>query len=210
MSTPIFPIQQPASIAAAAAILRDGELVAIPTETVYGIAAAPRLQASELLLHRFYDADSWPALPLLLAPEVPLAHLAHSNQWAERLRNYFWPGPLTVLLPAIADFPFALPTPCVAKRVPDYAPLWPLLRALGGVLIVGRAAHTGYPPAITAQEVAEQLADDVALILDGGRALFGLPSTVVDCIVSPPRIVQRGIISAPEIMAALQRPAERN
>lgn len=204
MSAPILSIRQQTNLERAASLLQKGELVAIPTETVYGVAAALTPQSSELLLQRLYDTDSWPALPLLLAPEVPLSRLARTNPWAERLRNYFWPGQLTLLLPASTNFPFELATPSVAQRVPDYAPLWPLLRAMGGALIVGRAAHSGYPPAITAQEAAEQLADDVALILAGGRARLGVPSTVVNCIVSPPQVAQRGVISTAKVMTLCQ------
>ncbi len=204
MSAPIHPIGQPESVQRAAEALRHGALIVIPTDTVYGLAAMP--QAHNTLLALLYgpqDRDAWPALPLLLDPHQPLSQLARTNRATERLVERFWPGAVTLLLPASAEFPVAIRNPQVAVRVPNFPPLWPLLRAVGGYLIVGRAARSGYPSAITAQEAADQLGEDVAVILDGGTPTFGITSTIVNCIEHPPRVVQRGAIAKEKIHAAL-------
>jgi len=204
MSAPILPIAKSESLRRAVESLQAGSLIVVPTETVYGIAALP--QAHEALLAYLYDTqdcEGWPATPLLLDPQQRLDALVRMNRAATWLMEQFWPGALTILLPAGPDFPFAVRNPQIAVRVPNLPPLWPLLRAVGGYLIVGRAARSGYPSAITAQEAADQLGEDVALVLDGGTSMFGVTSTVVDCIEQPPRVVQRGAISKESVYAAL-------
>lgn len=179
-------------------------MVVIPTDTVYGLAVAPEFH--EVLLDSLYgpqERKTWPALPLLLDAEQSLEQLARVNHVAERLARHFWPGALTLLLPAAPEFPLLTRNPRVAVRVPNTPPLWPLLRLMGGYLVVGRAAPSGYPSAITAQEAADQLGEDVALILDGGAATFGITSTIVDCIAQPPRVVQRGAVSEEKVHAWL-------
>lgn len=211
MNAPILPIARTESLKHAAARLREGALIVVPTETVYGLAALP--PAHDVLFEHLYGPqayEAWPATPLLLDPQQPLDALVRTNRAATRLIERFWPGALTLLLPAAPDFPFEVRNPRIAVRVPHYPPLWPLLRAVGGYLIVGRAARSGYPSAITAQEAADHLGADVALILDGGVATFGLTSTVVDCIAQPPRVAQRGALAKEKIHAILDRAEERN
>lgn len=211
MTAPILPLAQAESLRRAVALLRQGALVVVPTDTVYGIAALPL--AHDALLEYLYGSPSyksWPATPLLLEPQQRLNTLVRTNRAALRLTEQFWPGALTLLLPAAPDFPFGIKNPQIAVRVPNFPALWPLLHAAGGYLIVGRAARSGYPSAITAQEAADQLGEDVALILDGGVATFGLTSTVVDCIEQPPCVVQRGALGKDEIHAGLNLFEERN
>ncbi len=211
MSAVILPIQQPTSIQRAVQALQEGALVVIPTDTVYGLAVAPG--AHDTLLERLYDTEGsqkWPALPLLLDPAVPLTQVARTNRAAAQLAEHFWPGALTLLLPVAPDFPFPNRNPQVAVRKPNLPALWPLLQAMGGYLIVGRAARSGYPSAITAQEAADQLGEEVDLILDGGASTFGITSTVVDCIEQPPRVVQRGAIPEEKVHTLLVRLGKRN
>jgi tRNA threonylcarbamoyl adenosine modification protein (Sua5/YciO/YrdC/YwlC family) len=205
MTAPILPIQQPSSIDRAVEALRAGEIIVIPTDTVYGLAVAPKAQGTlRKRLYRDRNRETWPALPVLLDVDEPIQRLSRSNRSAERLAQYFWPGALTLLLAAAAETPLPSEITQVALRVPNFPPLWPLLRAMGGFLIVGRAARSGYPSAITAQEAADQLGDEVALILDGGAATFGLMSTIVSCIESPPRIVQRGAIPEDKVCSVVE------
>lgn len=205
MSAPILSVRHPEALARSESLLRAGELVVIPTDTVYGIATLP-VGLDDLLerIYGAYDAVPWPALPLLIASTETVPQLARSNRAAERIARHFWPGKVTVLLPAAPDFPFPLQTPRVALRIPNFPPIFPLIEAMGGYLIVGRAAHPGYPSSITAREAASQLGEDVALILDGGPSPFGITSTVVDCIETPPRVVQRGAVADDKIEAVLR------
>ena len=204
MSAPILCIQRPGAIERAVATLRAGELVVIPTETVYGIAVLP--DSLPLLFERVYglrEAKPWSALPLLLDSAARLPQLARPNRVAEQLARHFWPGAVTLILPAAPHCPISFTPPRVALRVPHFPALFPLLQAMGGVLIVGRAARSGHTSSITAQEAAEQLGDDVALILDGGPSSQGIVSTVVNCITVPPRIVQRGAVPENKLWAVL-------
>ncbi|MBN1921287.1 MAG: L-threonylcarbamoyladenylate synthase [Anaerolineae bacterium] len=204
MSVPCLSIQQPEAIAQALADLRDGKMVIVPTDTVYGVAVIP--DALDAMIRTLYEGRHtapWPALPLLLDSAMNAGHLARLTPVAERLMRTFWPGVVTLILPAAPDFPFPLSAPRIALRVPNSAPLRGLLQAMGGYLIVGRAARSGYPSCITAAEAVEQLGDIVSLVLDGGPAPYGVISTVVDCIVTPPAVVQRGAIPEERILAAI-------
>lgn len=209
MSVLCLPIQQPGAIAQAVADLQAGRLVVVPTDTVYGVAVIP--DALDLMVQTLYGPRKtapWPALPLLLSSATDAARLARLAPVAERLIRTFWPGVVTLILPAASDFPFPLQAPRVALRVPNADPLRGLLQAMGGYLIVGRAARSGFPSAITAAEAVEQLGDIVSLVLDGGPSAYGVISTVVDCIATPPTVVQRGAIAEERIAAVLAAVAQ--
>lgn len=209
MSVPRLSIQQPGAIAQAIANLRAGRLVVVPTDTVYGVAVIP--DALDVMIRTLYEGRQtapWPALPLLLDSSVDAGRLARLTPVAERLMRAFWPGVVTLILPAAPDFPFPLSAPRIALRVPNYAPLHGLLQAMGGYLIVGRAARSGYPSCINAPEAVEQLGDIVSLVLDGGPTPYGVISTVVDCVATPPAVVQRGAVPEERILAVLASPAQ--
>ncbi len=211
MSAPCLPIQQPGAIAQAVTELRAGRLVVVPTDTVYGVAVIPEvLDAMVRTLYRPRQTAPWLALPLLLDSAAEAARLARLTPSAERLMRAFWPGVVTVILPAASDFPFPLRSPRIALRVPGSEPLRRLLRAMGGYLIVGRAARSGFPSCITAAEAVEQLGELVSLILDGGPSPYGVISTVVDCVATPPAVVQRGAIPEERILAALSSTAQES
>ena len=115
---------------------------------------------------------------------------------ADRLAACFWPGALTIVMPKHPDLPAALsPYPTVGVRMPAHPLALALLR-LTGPLAVTSANRSGQPPARTAAEVAAQLGNAVAVILDAGPAPGGQPSTVVDCTATPPRILRAGPVSA--------------
>ncbi len=157
----------PAILADAIACLKRGELVVIPTETVYGLAADPEVPGA---LDRIYQAKQRPEskeITLLVSDEdwPNLPGLAN-NAVAQRLGRRFWPGPLTLVVDS------------EGYRVPDHPVALALLRALGRPLAVTSANISGAPPAATADAAAEDLGDAVALILDAGPAPGGVPSTV--------------------------------
>lgn len=169
-------------IARAAALLEAGELVAIPTETVYGLAAnAFDPQAIE----RLYEAKRRPRFnPLILHTDRLERVEAWTGSWpsgAKALAAHFWPGPLTLLLPRgpeISDLVTA-GQPRVAFRIPDMAPTQELLRRLPFPLAAPSANPSGYVSPTSAAHVAAQLGDQLAYILDFGPARVGLESSIV-------------------------------
>ena len=187
----------------AAALMRAGELVIVPTDTIYGIATVMIDECTIQHLYQVRQREQEPALPFIIAGEDELARVARPSPTALRLAHRFWPGPLTLILPSAADLPAYARAYPVAVRVPSFPSLIPLLDAVGGCMLITGAIRPGYPPAITAQEAAALFHDDVALILNGGTALYGVPSTILNCIPDPPVIVRRGPIPERKIWRAL-------
>ncbi len=203
MRASIRSIHSAAAIAQATELMQAGELIIIPTDTIYGIATLPTEQAPITRLYEIRERPPEPAFPFLLAEGQLMPTLARVNQAALRLAHRFWPGSLTLLLPPGPDLIPLFKTLPIALRVPNYPVLQPLLKAVGGSLFTSGASRSGYPPAITAQEAADFFRDQVALILDGGRAPYGVPSTIVDCIATPPVILRRGVIPKTKIWQTL-------
>jgi L-threonylcarbamoyladenylate synthase len=203
MTAPILSIRDDAAVRQAARLIRLGELVVVPTDTIYGIVTLPLNQGAINHFYAVRQRDPEPALPFLIADAGEMARLARPTATAQRLARRFWPGLLTIILPPAADLPAALRAFPIALRVPNYPPLIPLLQASGGHLLTSGAIRSGFPPAITAVEAAELFGDDVALILDGGPAPYGVPSTILDCVPDPPVIVRRGALPDGKIWLAL-------
>lgn len=204
MTPPIRPIQDPDAVRDAAEMIQAGKLIIIPTDTIYGIATTA---AEEQAIRRLYEArnrEAEPASPFLMREAEAMGVLARTHPNADRLARHFWPGPLTLLLPPSAELSQSLRRYPVALRVPQFPPLIPLLDAVGGHLFTSGAIRAGHPPAITAREASLLFDEDIALILNGGFAVYGVPSTIVDCIQDPPVIVRRGPISEEKIWDALK------
>jgi L-threonylcarbamoyladenylate synthase len=190
----------------AVGLLRSGAIVAIPTDTVYGIAADLALPDA---IERLFAAKRRPpdkAVAVLLADAGQAATLGDLGPAASALARRFWPGGLTLVLPVRPGvrLPRALAagTPTIGVRVPDH----PCPRALAAVLgpIPTTSANlSGQPDARDAHEVAERLGDAVALVVDGGAIQGGPASTVVDCSVAPPEIRRVGAISPAAVAAVL-------
>lgn len=191
-------------IDAARQVLRGGELVAFPTDTVYGLGAALHNEAA---IGRIYAAKQRPedkAIPVLLGRTDQLDEVAGPpGAMAARLAGEFWPGPLTLVLPRKSGLPSNLgPGDSVGVRVPDHGFALQLLQELGP-LAVTSANRSGGPDARTAQEVEEQIGDRIALILDGGRTPGGEPSTVADCRGENLELLRHGPLSEAELRAVL-------
>ncbi len=181
---------------AAATAIRAGQLVILPTDTVYGIAAdafTPR--AITGLLAAKGRGRAMP-VPVLIADTDTLEGVSVNLSSAARLlTRACWPGGLTVIVehpPTLAwDLGDAQGT--VGVRVPDDDMARDLLRETGP-LGVSSANRSGRPPARTADEAIEQLGDLVAVVLDDGPRLSGEPSTIVDCTSDPPRVLRVGAV----------------
>ena len=192
--------------ATAVATLRTGALVALPTDTVYGVAVA--LHAPDGL-PRLFAAKRRPldrAIVLLVADLDQAASVGVLSAQARLLAERFWPGGLTLVLAQApgARLPAELTagTATVGVRIADHDCPRALARQLGP-LPVTSANLSGRPAARDAAEVVAQLGDRIDLVLDGGRARGGISSTVVDCSGDPPRILRAGAVTADEIAGAL-------
>lgn len=193
-----------ATIQRAVALLREGGLVAYPTDTVYGLAVDP---TNDDAVERLFAAKKRrpdQSTPLLIASPHDLAKIvADVPEVATRLIGAFWPGGLTIVLRKAATFrSLAVSGETVALRVPDHPVPRELVRLLGGPITGTSANRAGGPEPLTAADVRGQLGDAIDLVIDGGRCAGGTPSTVVDCSVSPPRIVRAGAITREELVRA--------
>ena len=193
--------------AAAIRILREGGVVALPTDTVYGIGVDLSVPGG---IERLFEAKRRPtdrAIMLLLADVGQAATLAEWPPAAVALAEAFWPGGLTLVLPRRPGV--ALPAELtggratIGLRVPDH-PSPRALAAAVGPLPVTSANISGLPEARTADEILTQLGDAIDLVLDGGPSRGGPPSTVVDCTGEVPRILRSGAIAPADVAARLR------
>ena len=198
----------PSLIARAARLLRDGALVAFPTETVYGLGANALDAAA---VERIYAAKGRPAYNPLIV-HIDRADRAHdvARGWterADRLAGAFWPGPLTMVLPKREVVPDTVTAglPSVAVRVPAHPVALALLSAAAIPVVAPSANRSTRLSPTTGAHVAKSLGDAVDLILDAGPTPVGIESTVVDLTTEPPRLLRPGTISIPQLEAVIGR-----
>jgi L-threonylcarbamoyladenylate synthase len=187
-------------------ILKDGGVVAFPTDTVYGLGASAFDSSA---VERVFEVKQRPRhlpLPVILADEKQVSAVASVvSHVAMVLMKHFWPGGLTLILPSLSSVPVIVTgdTGNVAVRVPDHVIPVTLITRLG-VPITGTSANVStQPSALTAEEVRAQLGSTVDLIIDGGRCPGGVESTIVDVTVDVPVIVRHGAIPEAEIRSVL-------
>jgi len=207
--TPAPSAATDAALDRAAALVRDGGLVAIPTETVYGLAA-DALDADAV--DRIFHAKGRPANNPLIV-HVADAAMARSlaASWpaaAERIATALWPGPVTVVVPKGPRIPENVTAagPTVALRCPAQPLTRRLIERSGIPLAAPSANRSEQVSPTTAQHVLDGLGAKVGLILDAGPCERGIESTVVDCTTSPPRILRPGPLSRAELEAAIGGP----
>ncbi|HEX9975633.1 MAG TPA: L-threonylcarbamoyladenylate synthase [Dehalococcoidales bacterium] len=189
------------------AILRQGGLVAFPTDTVYGLGASMTLPQA---VARIYAVKSRPqsmALPLLVASTSQVSAVAQqvpSVAW--RLIEHFWPGALTIVLPRSEAVPLIVTggEATVAVRIPAHPIPIALIEGLGTPIIGTSANLSGHPSPLTAEEVHSHLGNKVDLIINGGRC-SGQESTIVDVTGETPVIRRAGAISREEIEQVIGR-----
>ncbi|HXX30334.1 MAG TPA: L-threonylcarbamoyladenylate synthase [Myxococcaceae bacterium] len=194
-------------------LLRQGGLVGLPTETVYGLAADAE---NELAVRRIFAVKGRPSThPLIVhlgsAEAVP-AWVNRLPAEAERLARAFWPGPLTLVLPrsARASDTVTGGQGTVAVRVPAHPVALAVLGAFGGGLAAPSANRFGRVSPTQAGHVVEDLGDEVDLVLDGGRCSVGLESTIVDLSGPEPAVLRPGGVSLEALESVLgRRPALR-
>jgi L-threonylcarbamoyladenylate synthase len=194
--------------AAAADVLRDGGIVALPTDTVYGIAVALDTPGGVEALFAAKQRPPDKGIMLLLADAAQAPTIGQWPASAAALAGAFWPGGLTVIVPQRPDVPLPAAltggAPTIGLRVPDHDAPRALAAAVGPIPTTS-ANVSGVPEARDSAGIVEQLGDVVALVLDGGPAHGGPASTVVDCTIDPPRILRVGAIPVAEVERVLGR-----
>ena len=210
MKTRVLPISS-ASIQEACHILRQGDLVAFPTETVYGLGALGLLPAA---VQKIFEAKGRPSTdPLILhLPSTDLAQ-ARANGVitdpippnSQLLAKTFWPGPLTLILPRGPKVPHEVTAglETVAIRCPSHLGAQQLLTAVGAPLAAPSANRFGRISPTDASAVLQELDGKIPLILDGGPCLNGIESTVVSFSKNQPTILRPGVITAQAITQLL-------
>jgi len=207
LKTLVLPANE-AAVAAAARSLREGGLVAFPTETVYGLGADATNAAA---IARLYQAKGRPAFNPLIAHVSDLAaarEIGRFDASAMRLAEAFWPGPLTLVLPktdhcAVADLATAgLDT--VAIRIPAHPVARDILRAFGRPVVAPSANLSGHVSPTTAAHVLGDLEGRIDLIVDGGAVAVGVESTIVG-IFDEPMLLRPGGLPRADIERVLGR-----
>lgn len=194
--------QAEAFFAEARRVLRSRGVLALPTETFYALAVNPFDPAALARLFALKARpEAKPVLVLIAGPEMLFQVVREVPAAALPLMAAFWPGPLTLILPARLDLPPLLTggTGTIGLRQPRQDLVCRLMAALGLPLTGTSANRSGQEPLATAAAVARELDGEVDLILDAGPCPGGLPSTIVDVTVSPPRLVRAGAIATPAL-----------
>jgi L-threonylcarbamoyladenylate synthase len=210
MAAELVPTHLPAlftaAVTRAAELLRRGEVVALPTETVYGLAANA---LDPEAVAKIYAIKGRPAHnPIIVhVADLEMARRCVTD-WpdsATQLAHSFWPGPLTLVLPRAGIIPDLVTAggATVGVRWPSHPFMQAVIRACGFPLAAPSANLSNSISPTTAAHVRKQLGDQLALIVDGGPAQVGIESTVVDLAVQPPRVLRPGMIHQESLRAAL-------
>ncbi len=206
MNTLIIPADDPQAVDTAAQLIRSGQLVAIPTETVYGLGANG---LDENAVAKIFQVKGRPQdNPLILhitGPEEIERYCHHIPQAAYDLADRFWPGPLTMILPARRSVPRrttgGLDT--VGVRCPDCRVTRDIIARSGVPIAAPSANISGKPSTTTAQHVCHDHAGKIPLIVDGGSSRVGVESTIVDLTEQRPRLLRPGGITPEQLLEVL-------
>lgn len=204
----ILPTHTPelfqAAVRRAAALLRAGEVVALPTETVYGLAAnALDAQAVSRIFKIKGRPANNPIIVHVASLEMAGRCVAEWPGLAEKLAKAFWPGPLTLVLPRAAKIPDVVTAggSTVGVRWPSHPLIQAVIRECGFPLAAPSANPSNRVSPTTAGHVRRNLGDKIPLIVDGGQAQVGIESTVLDISVFPPRVLRPGMIREQALLA---------
>jgi len=194
------------ALAKASGTIKTGGIIAYPTETFYGLGVKFDNIAALKKLYGIKHRSRNKALPLLIGEESLLELIASSITGpAEKLIENFWPGPLTLLLPARPDISEFLTakTGKIAVRIPGESFALYLARSLGFPITATSANISGMPPADNADDVIKYFGAQLDLIIDCGKTPGGKPSTIVDACEEEIQVVRAGAILTEEIVAVL-------
>ena len=208
------------SLSAAAQLLADGQLVAFPTETVYGLGANALDKDAVLSIFAAKDRPADNPLIVHIWHREQLKAICEVSPLAEKLMDAFWPGPLTLLMPRKDSIPLEVTAglPTVAVRMPSHPVAAELLRVCNLPIAAPSANRSGKPSPTTAQHVFTDMDGRIPLIIDGGSCDVGLESTVLDinqptpCILRPGGVTQamlEGVIGPVTVAGSVLRPLQK-
>lgn len=197
-----------ASLSLAVSLLRQGEIVAFPTETYYGLAVDPDCASAVEKLFMVKNRQEHKPLLLLIEKKEQLDNIVRDvppAYWP--LMKKYWPGPLTLVFQAKANVNLKVTgnTGTVGVRISPHPVAQELVRLMGKPITATSANISGQPPARSAQEVVEMLGNKIAYIVDGGQAAAGLCSTIVGVHNSQLSLIRRGQIDLPELLRGKEK-----
>ncbi len=206
MKTHTLLADDPQAISDARRLLHQGQVVAFPTDTVYGLGTHAFLPDAVAALYAAKNRPLSKAIPVLIARTDDVSRVASAVPavtW--QLAEEFWPGSLTIVLPCAEELPAIVTSggDTVAVRCPHHPIPLTLMNAIDAPLAATSANLSGQPPPTAARQVAAQLAGRLPLIIDGGVSPGGVPSTVVDLSTCPPRLLRTGAVAAHQLRQLL-------
>jgi L-threonylcarbamoyladenylate synthase len=181
-------------------LLQREEIIAFPTDTVYGIGVllSSRSGIQKLFIAKARSPQKAIAVLIGNMDQLPLV-VEEFPQTARILADHYWPGAVTMVLPKRQDLPENIsPYPTIGVRMPNHPLIQEMLNTTGPLATTSANLSGGADPT-TAEEVNQQLGDNIQLILDGGKIAGGLPSTVIDCTQTPPAVLRQGAIKPQDI-----------
>lgn len=202
-----IPDRLQTAVQEAAQVIHAGGVVALPTESFYGLAVhALNEKAIECLFAVKGRREDNPVLILIASQESLDTYVKSVSERARKLMEHFWPGGLTLVFFAQPILPQSLTagTGKIGVRLSSHPVARELARAVGAPITGTSANRSGQPSCSTAEEVMEALGEDIDLILDGGRTQGGKGSTVLDVTLDPPMILREGMVSREELHPFLQ------
>jgi L-threonylcarbamoyladenylate synthase len=194
------------NIRKASKVVKNGGLIIYPTDTVYGLGCNPfDVQAVKRIFETKGERKYKP-LPILGSDIQHVQKIAQLNEKAMKVAKKFWPGPLTIIVPKKPSLPDIVTcgSGSVGVRIPNHSVATQLISLCDGLLVGTSANKTGHKPSKTALEAAEQLGDQVDVILDAGPAPLCQESSVLDLMLKRPKMLREGLIKLEEVLSVLE------
>ena len=205
----IIPARDPHAVDLAVSVLHGGELVAFPTDTVYGLGAVASNRDAVRALFVAKGRPPSKPLPLFVADSAMAAWVADVTPVCHNLMEAFWPGALTIVMRKLPgyDSPALAGSPTVALRVPDHDVPRSIVRVLREPITGTSANRSGMRPPVSAAEVAFQMGELVALVIDGGRSRSTTESTIIDTTAEGgPKVLRAGAVRNEDLERVLGKP----
>ncbi len=200
--TEILPATSKQAIRKACRLMHEGEAIAFPTDTVYGLGAKAFERFAVRQVFHLKQRDRNKGVPIFI-PQIDDLNLVARNvpNSAWPLLQHFWPGSLTVVLQKTENLPDDVTggEDTVAIRIPDHPICFELLTKMGCPIVATSANLANEPTPDTAQGVADQLGEQLPLVLDGGPSPTAYPSTIIDLSTTPPRLLRSGPIKPTDL-----------